>query len=80
MTGNRTAACLFSTLQNVTFRFLNYPGRCAFSSVQHVPARGSRTRGFSILSLVLLLRQKIGTFDQAKRRIFVYDSVEEPDA
>jgi hypothetical protein len=34
---------------------------------------------FSILSLVLLLRQKIGTFDQAKRLIFFYDSLEEPE-
>lgn len=34
---------------------------------------------FQHFVLVLLFGQKIGTFDQAKRQIFVYDSSEEPE-
>jgi len=33
---------------------------------------------FSAFVLILLLSQKIGTFDQAKYLIFFYDSFEEP--
>jgi len=40
----------------------------------------AHTRFSAFCRLLLLLRQKIGTFDQAKRLIFVYDPVEDPDA
>jgi len=40
----------------------------------------AHTRFSAFCRLLLLLRQKIGTFDQAKRLIFVYDPVEDTDA